>query len=325
MKDARHILVPVLAVLLLAFGACRAADDAAGNVQEASGDAVAAATGAAEEAPRAPRLREVHVLDSTPVEARPKDVALPVEERLKEALGVFEQAPGEDPGACVAEVAAMYVLTVNEEVAPDAEAGEARMVIEGNLHCPLPDDPHRDAETFRATVESDRAFGPGHDLEAGEALSGLLDDLAPRVAQRVYGQALVRHADDDRILKVLAEEDRPGLLMEAASEAGERKLEAAIPHLVRLTNHEDEVVVLRAGGALGLLEHSEQEVLRALAGMTEGSDVERHLVALNALGDIGGEEAARYLDTIAVGHPMAPIREAAREAARRARGQGDGP
>ena len=36
--------------------------------------------------------------------------------------------------------------------------------------------------------------------------------------------------------------------------------------------------------------------------MTEGPDEERHLIAVHAMGDIGGERAARYLDALAVGH-----------------------
>ena len=58
---------------------------------------------------------------------------------------------------------------------------------------------------------------------------------------------------------------------------------------------------------------------QALAAMTEGPDAERHLIAVHALGDLGGRRALRYLETLAVGHPDAALRDVARDAAKRAR------
>ncbi len=270
-----------------------------------------------------PPLARLLVADLTSPDQRPVDLALEADTQLRTALhapGHFGAAAADDDAACNAQFQIFYAVLVNGESAPAATAGDARIGVEGAVQCPDPTSPHRAVEAFRISEEAGRPFGAEHGGTGPETLRALLGELAPQLAARLVGQVVMRHAPDARVLAVLAGETRPGLLMEAASEAGERKLSAAVPDLVRLTAADDHVVSLRATAALGLIRDSRHEVLAALARMTEGSDTERHLTALNALGDIGGEEAARYLDALAVGHPLVPIRDAARLAAERARG-----
>lgn len=260
--------------------------------------------------------------DLTAPDARPVDLALEADTQIRAALhapGHFAPAASDDDAACGAQFQLVYALLVNGEPDPAATVGEARVGIEGTVQCPDPSSAHHAMESFRISEDLSRPFGAEHGGTGPETLRALLAEVAPQLAARLLGQVLMRHAADARVLDVLAHETRPGLLMEAASEAGERKLTVAVPDLVRLTSSEDNVTALRASAALGLIRDSRHEVLAALARMTEGSDTERHLTALNALGDIGGEEAARYLDALAVGHPLVPIRDAARLAAHRAR------
>ena len=73
---------------------------------------------------------------------------------------------------------------------------------------------------------------------------------------------------------------------------------------------------------MGLLGDRRPEVIGALAAMTRGSKPEPLLMAVNALGDIGGKEAARYLEAISQSHPLKPVREAARASLGRARAKG---
>ncbi|MEZ4268874.1 MAG: hypothetical protein R3F39_21165 [Myxococcota bacterium] len=306
----------VLAPLLLG---CR------GDSAPASPGAAAGASNtqaAAEDSTPRPRLGQILVADLTAPDSRPVDLALEADTRLRTALhapGHFLPAANDDEEACGAQFQLYYALLLNGEPAPHATTGEARIGIEGTLQCRDPSSAHHAVEAFRISEDVGRPFGGEHGGTGPETLRALLAEVAPQLAARLLGQVLMRHAVDSRVLAVLADETRPGLLMEAASEAGERKLTAAVPDLVRLTSSEDNVTALRASAALGLIRDSRHEVLAALARMTEGSDTERHLTALNALGDIGGEEAARYLDALAVGHPMVPIRDAARAAAQRAR------
>ncbi|MCB9728116.1 MAG: hypothetical protein H6746_06520 [Deltaproteobacteria bacterium] len=303
----------------LALGACR---DGSAPAALGGGDGTPDPEAASGGTTSAPPLGPIFVADLTAPDQRPVDLALKADTLLRQALhadGLFGSAANDDPAACGAEFQLFYAVLVNGEPDKDAEAGEARIGIEGVAHCPDPTSPHHATEAFKVSDEAGRAFGGEHGGTGPATLAALLDEQAPQLAARLYGQVLMRHASDARILEVLAHDQRPGLLMEAASEAGERKLTQAVPDLVRLTASDDDVTALRACAALGLLGDSRREVLAALARMTEGSDTERHLTALNALGDIGGEEAARYLDALAVGHPLVPIRDAARQAAQRAR------
>lgn len=307
----------LLVVATLAIVNCRGDDVPAAGAQTGTVPDIASSA-------TRPKVRTVLVADLTPADGRPVDLSLEADTELRKAFyadGLFERATSDDPTACAAEVQLMYALLRNGEVDPTADRGTAGVVFEGELHCPKrPDgDQDLDGETFRVSYNDEVPFG-GEDQPAGEpALRALLPKLATRFAQALYGQVIVRHADDAKLLDALARDKREGVLMEASGEAGERKLAAALPHLIRLITHDDAAVALRAGAALGLIGRPEEPVLDALAKMTQGSDLERHLVAIHALGDIGGKRAARYLDTLAVGHPQEAIRDAARAAASRAR------
>ena len=89
---------------------------------------------------------------------------------------------------------------------------------------------------------------------------------------------------------------------------------------MKLTADGRDLVAIRAGAALGLLRSRDEDVIRALAHMTNGPNEEKHLVAINALGDIGGDSAVRYLRSIAEGHPNPALRDIARRAVARLTG-----
>ena len=269
-----------------------------------------------------PRLRTVLVSDLTPPDRRPVDLSLESDAVLRSALlspGAFAPATADELSACAAEIDVMYAWVVNGEVVLKADEGVARVVVDGQMHCLPPAGSGDTPESFRADFSDERPFRTDGPTTGEEALRELLGELGRRVAGALFGQVLMRHATETQVLAALARRDSVGLLMEAASEAGERRLRSAVPALIGLTVHSEPVVGLRAGASLGLVGDPRDEVIEALAAMTRGADTERHLVAVHALGDLGGERAARYLDTLAVGHPLPPVREAARLGATRAR------
>ncbi len=319
----------VVAGLLTPLGAgCRGAGEAAPSA--GAGAVHDASPGLLGEATLHPGVRSVLVSDLTPPDTRPADLSLEADTALRSAFyadGLFTKAATDDGGACAAQVQLMYGLFFNGELQADATVGEARAVLEGELHCPNRggDAAELEAETYRASFDDHQAFGGLEQPKGEPALRAMLPQLAERVAQALYGQLIARHADDEALLQALASDTRVGVLMEAAAEAGERKLLAALPHLIRLIGHGEAAVALRAGAALGLIGEADPDALGALAKMTEGSDPERHLVAIHALGDIGGKRAARYLEALAVGHPQDAVRDAARAAATRARAGGSAP
>jgi HEAT repeat protein len=192
-------------------------------------------------------------------------------------------------------------------------------VIEGEVHCLIKGGQGEATETYRAEVADETPYGGPGQASGRVALGDLLARLSDTVASQLSGQVRMRHASDAQVLAALASDQEPGVLMEAASEAGERELAPALQPLILLTRHLDDTVALRAAAAVGRLGAGDEASARALAAMTSGSDIERHLVAVQALGDVGGSRAGRYLDTLADGHPDPAIRSAARAAATRAR------
>ncbi len=265
------------------------------------------------------------------------DLSVEADGVLRRALlapGLFVPATTDDPAACKIDLRILYALLENDLPNPRATAGVASMAVEGSAFCPPPPlagghggsaEPAEDVEEFRVSLSDEAPFGPGpgeRSPTGAAALRLVLGRLADQVAQVLYGQVRMRHAPDAAVLAALADPHTgPGVLAEAAGEAGERHLSAAVDDLVRLTAHPNTGVAARAATSLGLLKARREGVVRALAAMTRGADPERHLAAIQALGDVGGPLAARYLDTMAVGDPEPALRALARRAARRARGE----
>ena len=307
----------VIASLCVTLGACT----------PSAPSPVAAPQAAEESAPDAlwPRVKAIIVVDLTRAEKRAVDLEAEQDKALRAAItapGRFHPALASDAGACAVEVRTLYGLLVNGELSADAEEGKAKLVMEAEAHCPTGGKSEGEVETYRTTIERDAPFSEADgDPQTGgvSRLRAMLQEASEEVAETLYGQVTIRHATDAQVIEALSQRGPAGVLMEAAAEAGERKLTDAVTHLVTLTQHDDDIVVLRAGAALGLIGQGGDAVISALALMTEGPDHERHLIAVHALGDIGGSRAARYLEALAVGHPRPALREAARQSAKRAK------
>jgi len=259
-----------------------------------------------------PRLAELRIEDATPDEIKPIGLDADVLALAETAFYTsFERAP-EDPTACRASVAIGYALVQNNRPVTTAEVGEAHAFFEGEVFCPDPDT-RRPVEGFRLRLDLDRPFGPAHGVTGLVRLREVVGELTRDGADALFGQVRVRYLDDAAIRSALATSTHAGILAEAASEAGERRLVESIPDLVRLTAHDNRRVAIRAGAALGLLRRDDPEAIKALVRLTEGPDTEKHLVAVHALADIGTADTRRYLEVIAVGHPNPTIRQLARE------------
>jgi len=274
------------------------------------------------------RLAELAVADVVPEDTRPAGFGATAEQAIVQAFvdpgRTFARAPEDDPGGCRAAIRIGYALVVNGRPVAEADAGTARAVIGAELFCPDPDATRgSDIEQFRLTLEESRPFGGTAGGTGRARLDEVVRQVARDAADGLFGQATTRHQADARILDNLSlptdgAAAHDGILSESASEAGERRLTAAVPDLVRLTAHANTRVAVRAGAALGLLKVATPDVLHALVKMTEGPNPQRHLVAIHALADLGTPEARRYLDSLATGHPLAAIRELARERLRAA-------
>lgn len=223
----------------------------------------------------------------------------------------FTRAPDE-ASACRAHVTIGYAQVVNGRPVPRTEEGEAHALFEGEVFCPDPNT-GRPTEGFRLELNLERPFGGAHGSTGPERVREVVTEILRDGADALFGQVQIRGADDQALRTALASSTNPGVLAEAASEAGERKLVDVGETLVQLTSHKNRRVATRAGAAIGLLKHGTPTAIKALVALTEGPDTEKHLVAIHALGDIGTDEAQRYLEVIALGHPNPLIRQLARE------------
>lgn len=262
--------------------------------------------------PSEPTLAEVAVTELTPLPLRRDELSAALGSKVTNALHRTFKESKDDPRACRALVGVAYALVVNGRPVATADAGEAHAMFEGEVYCPDPAT-GKPQEGYRFETTARLPFGGEHGGDGAGRLAEAVDEVAREGADALYGQVKIRHVDDLALRAALATSDHPGVLAEAASEAGERRLSDVGPRLVELTRHPNRRVATRAGAALGLLRLDTPEVIRALVALTEGPDSEKHLVAVHALGDIGSTEARRYLDMIALGHPTPAIRSLARE------------
>ncbi|PIE15962.1 MAG: hypothetical protein CSA66_07895 [Proteobacteria bacterium] len=270
-----------------------------------------------------PRLGELKLGDITPEGARPDGVSEAALAAVRAAFRdpeAFVAAPDDDEGACKGAAAVAYAIMKNGRAVKEADAGEARAMVEAEVFCRWEDE----IDAYRITTQAAERFGGVDAASWRVGLDAAIAAAATRAARSLHGQVRMRHASDAELLQALATSAHDGVLAEACAEAGERHLTRAIDALVRHTAHASDLVGVRAGAALGLLRDDREEVIRALVKMTNGPNREKHLVAINALGDIGGDAAARYLDNLSVSHPSAPLRELAREALRRVRRAAEG-
>jgi len=210
---------------------------------------------------------------------------------------------------CKADFKVYYAITSNQQLVDFASFGTGLVGCEAMIHCPR----GRAFETFRVELREIEDFKDLTPQRLSQLFQRLLDKVAEQAVDQLVGQILVRPLSDSKILTVLkSQQTSVGKLMEATIEAGERQLNAALPMLLELTKHSSNVVRLRAAAALGLLKISNNEVIRALARLTEGGNREQIVIAVGALSDIGGQKAMRYLENIAVSHPDEIVRTLAR-------------
>lgn len=269
-------------------------------------------------------LLKVEAVDGTPADVKPDGVDLDAQLLIENAAwgpGAFTKGKASDKEGCGLTVSLVYAITANRQAVKSTNVGEARVGLIGTLHCQV----GKEVTSFKADVERFKPFGQpskeggGQDPKAGPALlSEIAKMLAKDLVDELVGKAMLRGASDDEILSTLAKSSHVGRLLEAELEAGERRLTTAIPDLLRLTRHERGNVSMRAAAALGMLGASGDEVVAALVAMTRGSDMEKHLVAVNTLSDLKNPQVKRYLNAIADGHPEPTIRQLAREGAKRA-------
>jgi hypothetical protein len=272
--------------------------------------------------------------------------AAPSRPSLPFALGAVSLEVAEGPLPADAPTAAQVegwlreALLRHPELSAAPPAGAARLVVKGQYRSSWSD--ARDGSGQRlgavflevsAAVEGRRGEEPyvasafvGEALtgpDPAAALRGLVQGVTGEVAEALVVQPRARLAEDARLLTLLDKGAGAAALKEAIPEARRRKLRAAAPALIGLLQHDERDVVNLAASALGEL--GDRGAVPAL--IEAGSRVAAldRLPVIFALGEIGGPEAALYLETLQSAALEPALKEAlarALERARRAPGEG---
>lgn len=126
-----------------------------------------------------------------------------------------------------------------------------------------------------------------------------------------HGQYRLLYAPDSEVLEVIEQGHPRTLLLQALVVAGDRRLRGAVPMLIRLLDSEDSDVVIRVIGALGRIR--DPEALRPLGRLALAQRPELPYAALQAIADIGGDEARRVLELVVEQAPSPVVVREARD------------
>jgi hypothetical protein len=253
----------------------------------------------------------VLIADLTSDEDRPLDLARELEDVVRAAwkggteLAWAPDRPGEEGGF---EIRAAYVTLLLNDGEPLAGAGE------GEAYVAVHATATREAGGVKVEVyeEEERITAPfrGEKDALRQVLLAELAEVTGKVRARLAARIKAHHATDAELVRALTS-GRPVERSQAAVEAGERRLEAAIPALIEALEADDAMLVIRAAGALGSL--GDDRATRPLAGLTASNDDDVLSAAVYALGDIGTPLARRYLQEMAESHAYATVRDKASE------------
>jgi hypothetical protein len=158
-------------------------------------------------------------------------------------------------------------------------------------------------------------------LPAGDAPRALRRDALLRAVGRVLDdlafQARLAVAAPAALARALGQEKSPQRLAAAIEIAALRRARETVAPLIALLEDERPEIADRAIGAL--VEIGDRRAVKALAKAANFSDTARLAKVIDAVGTLGGDEAASYLEFVVSGNEDADIRNLAREALERMR------
>ncbi|HRE90881.1 MAG TPA: hypothetical protein PK095_17290, partial [Myxococcota bacterium] len=171
---------------------------------------------------RTPTLAEVRVTELTPPELRDAALSAELPKLAEAALFTSFHKDLKDAAACRAQVTVGYAMVVNGRPVPSAEEGEAHALFEGEVFCP--DASGRPTEGVRLELATERPFGASHGSTGPARVREVVTEVLREGSDALFGQVQIRAASDDEIRAALRTSQHAGILAEAASEAGERRL-----------------------------------------------------------------------------------------------------
>jgi hypothetical protein len=164
----------------------------------------------------------------------------------------------------------------------------------------------------RVVGEKTPADGAPMGQVAQETLTRALGDAVAVLVKRDG----IRRGQLAAVLASLDDQD-PEVRADGFRAIAERQLHEATPRLIELLSVDEED---RRDGALGaLVALREQRAVGAIVGHVEFNDIDSMRRVIDAVAQIGGEEAESYLELVAGGHELPGVRGLAAEALARLR------
>ena len=204
--------------------------------------------------------------------------------------------------------AGAYQLRVEVGVAfrQEEEGGEVRRVVLGSARAHVPGT--SEAVELEASSVTPLPRGDRERDKAG------VERVVGQLVEDLLFQASLAVAPEEKLAAALAEKDATRLAA-AVEIAAVRRVRACVPHLIKLLRHKDLRVSDRAIGALVAV--GDQRAVKPLTRLVDLRDTAHLAKVLDAIGDLGGQEARDYLEFVASGHEDADIRNLAAEALER--------
>lgn len=137
------------------------------------------------------------------------------------------------------------------------------------------------------------------------------------VVADILFQAELARTDATSLVRALQHERDAQRLAAAVDIAAVRRIRAAVPTLIKLLRHKNEIIADRAIGALVAI--GDRRAVSALTRLTRFRNTEKMAKIIDGIGTLGGREAREYLELVASGHEDADIRNMAAEALARLR------
>jgi hypothetical protein len=169
--------------------------------------------------------------------------------------------------------------------------------------------------TLEARVVGEKEGGDGNVLVKAALPRAIADAVTSLV--RKDG---IRRGDQAAVIAALDDAD-PEVRSEALRAVADRKLHAAAPRLIELLASEDSDRADEALGALVALK--EEGAVKAIVDRVQFSDIDSMRRIIDAVAEIGGDEAEAYLQFVAEGHEMGGVKDLAADALRRLRARKD--
>ena len=165
------------------------------------------------------------------------------------------------------------------------------------------------AEHWREVTRHAEPVRPAED--PGTTLRRAIDAAAARAATGLALALQLAAKPDAELVRDLESGD-PKVRDLAVQALAERRVPAAVPALVARLQDPDPEVVERAVGALAQIR--DPRAVGPLIELTRRREGPFVAQLVRIIGDIGGDDAAAYLETVRAGHPDPAVQDAARRA-----------